>query len=98
MRNSNKVLLIAAVALLGFILTFVVVMGLKTRNLFEGQGPSASGFPAPGGFQDHRAVLLEHSTGWQQGEGLFQHQQGFLIVRGSDQGHDGVVNVHLVAL
>jgi hypothetical protein len=41
MRNSNKVLLIAAVAVLVFILTFVLVMGLKTRDLFEQHGRTA---------------------------------------------------------
>jgi hypothetical protein len=38
MRNSNKVLLIAVAAVMAFILAFVVVMGLTTRNLFEQQG------------------------------------------------------------
>ena len=46
MKNSNKVLLIAAVAALGFILAFVVVMGLKTRDLFERHRYSASGLPS----------------------------------------------------
>jgi hypothetical protein len=38
MRNSNKVLLIAAAAVLAFVLAFVVVMGLTTRDLFEQHG------------------------------------------------------------
>jgi hypothetical protein len=38
MRNSNKVLLIAAAVVLAFVLAFVVVMGLRTRDLFERHG------------------------------------------------------------
>jgi hypothetical protein len=41
MRNSNKVLLIAALALVIIVLTFVVVMGLKARDLFEQHGRTA---------------------------------------------------------
>lgn len=38
MRNSNKVLLIAVAVLLAFILSFVLVMGLAARDLFEQHG------------------------------------------------------------
>ena len=38
MRNSNKVLLIAAAVLLAFVLAFVLVMGLTARDLFEQHG------------------------------------------------------------
>ena len=38
MRNSNKVLLIAVAVLLVFVLSFVVVMGLTARDLFEQHG------------------------------------------------------------
>ena len=38
MRYSNKVLLIAAAVLLAFVLSFVVVMGLTARDLFEQHG------------------------------------------------------------
>jgi hypothetical protein len=38
MRNSNKVLLIAAAAVLAFVLAFVLVMGLTARDLFEQHG------------------------------------------------------------
>jgi len=38
MRNSNKVLLIAAAVLLAFVLSFVVIMGLTARDLFEQHG------------------------------------------------------------
>jgi hypothetical protein len=41
MRNSNKVLLIAAAVLLAFVLSFVLVMGLTARNLFERHGRTA---------------------------------------------------------
>jgi hypothetical protein len=38
MRNSNKILLIAVVLLLAFVLSFILVMGLTARNLFEQHG------------------------------------------------------------
>ena len=38
MKNSNKVLLIAAAALLAFVLVFVVVMGLTAKDLIEKHG------------------------------------------------------------
>ena len=38
MRNSNKVLLIAAAVLLALVLSFVLVMGLTARELFEQHG------------------------------------------------------------
>ena len=38
MRNSNKVLLIAAAVFLLFVLAFVLVMGLTARDLFERHG------------------------------------------------------------
>lgn len=41
MRNSNKVLLIAVAGILAFVLTFVLVMGLTARNLFETRGRTA---------------------------------------------------------
>ena len=41
MRNSNKVLLIAAACVLALIVSFVVVMGLTARNLFEQHGRTA---------------------------------------------------------
>jgi hypothetical protein len=48
MKNSNKVLLIAVAVLLALILSFVLVMGLTTRDLFERHGRTvqATGFPA----------------------------------------------------
>jgi hypothetical protein len=48
MRNSNKVLLIAVAVVLALILTFVVVMGLTARELFEQHGRTvqAPGCPA----------------------------------------------------
>ena len=41
MRNSNKVLLIAVLALVVVVLAFVLVMGLKARDLFEQHGRTA---------------------------------------------------------
>ena len=41
MRNSNKVLLIAAAAVLAFILVFVMVMGTTAKNLMEKRGRTA---------------------------------------------------------
>jgi hypothetical protein len=41
MRNSNKVLLIAVAVLLAFIVSFVLVMGLTARDLFEQHGRTA---------------------------------------------------------
>lgn len=38
MRNSNKVLLIAAAGILALVLAFVLVMGLTARSLFETRG------------------------------------------------------------
>ena len=38
MRNSNKVLLIAAAFVLAFVVAFVLIMGLAARGLFEQQG------------------------------------------------------------
>jgi hypothetical protein len=38
MRNSNKILLIAAAAVLAFILVFVIVMGTTVRDLIEKRG------------------------------------------------------------
>jgi hypothetical protein len=38
MRNSNKVLLIAVGAILAFVLAFVLVMGLTTKNLINRRG------------------------------------------------------------
>ena len=38
MRNSNRVLLIAAAVLLALVLSFVLVMGLTARELFEQHG------------------------------------------------------------
>ena len=48
MRNSNKVLLTAVAVLLALILSFILVMGLTARNLFERHGRTvqATGFPA----------------------------------------------------
>ena len=48
MRNSNKVLLIAVALLLAFVLSFILVMGLTARNLFEQHGRTvrADSFPA----------------------------------------------------
>ena len=41
MRNSNKVLLIGAAAVLAFVLVFILVMGLTVRNLIEKRGLTA---------------------------------------------------------
>jgi hypothetical protein len=41
MRNSNKVLLIAVAVLLAFIISFVLVMGIAARDLFEQHGRTA---------------------------------------------------------
>jgi hypothetical protein len=38
MRNSNKVLLIAAAAVLAFVVVFVLVMGSTVRDLIEKRG------------------------------------------------------------
>ena len=38
MRNSNKVLLIAAAAVLVFVLAFILVMALTSRELIEEHG------------------------------------------------------------
>jgi hypothetical protein len=48
MRNSNKVLLIAVAVLLVFILSFIVIMGMTARGLFEQHGRTvqADGGPA----------------------------------------------------
>ena len=41
MRNSNKILLIAAAAVLAFILVFVIVMGTTVKDLIEKRGRTA---------------------------------------------------------
>ena len=41
MRNSNKVLLIAVGAILAFVLTFVLVMGLTIKDLIDRRGRTA---------------------------------------------------------
>jgi hypothetical protein len=41
MRNSNKVLLIAVGAILAFVLAFVLVMGLATKDLIDRRGRTA---------------------------------------------------------
>ena len=41
MRTSNKVLLVAAAALMALFLTFVLVMGFTTRELLRRRGTTA---------------------------------------------------------
>jgi len=49
MRNSNKVLLIAVAVLLAFVLSFVLVMGLTARDLFEQHGRTVQTDGCPAG-------------------------------------------------
>ena len=59
MRNSNKVLLIAAAAVLAFVLTFVVVMGLTARDLLETRGRTARAGCFPAGYLPRSYCLPE---------------------------------------
>ena len=62
MRNSNKVLLIALAVLLAFLLSFVLVMGLTTRDLFEQHGRTVQAGSCPAGFLKCRYCLAEASS------------------------------------
>jgi hypothetical protein len=68
MRNSNKVLLIAVGAILAFVLAFVLVMGLTTKDLIDRRGrtaqasfstiPGQKALLLPRSLENHRLIVL----------------------------------------
>jgi hypothetical protein len=62
MRNSNKILLIAVALLLAFVLSFILVMGLTARNLFEQHGRTVKTEGCPVELQDSGYCLAAASN------------------------------------